>query len=469
MNIHTDELQLAHLIKENIKSNIVLEIVPTLPENDKAKAEDTDDPEDQLHPHLLYGSSILTSTVMNQNDDIFLTEHTLPAIWTAVDTPFNDEHQEEDIIGHVTEARVLDSEGNVIDKDKVEADDESLFDVEVDFVVYKSIFPDISSEIEDGYENDNMFVSMECYIGQFDYGLVDADNNIKIVSRNDKTSFLTKYLRIYGGVGEWNGVKIGRVLKDICFAGMGKVPNPANTRSNFTRITKLEIEDVDAFIDDSLADQEVLYLARRNSMPKIENLDEAVAKIDELQAQLDSKDNKAHAAQLKEAQDAETALAEDLETERKKVEVAEAVLTERDELISTAKAELEAMTAERDEANEKLTKADNERKLTTRLAQMDELGIPCEDSEKEGISAMTDENFDNLVKFAKRITPKTEVEADANADVVEDNAEVVAEEVLSDVKEDKDATATLNEDEPARTMETVSASLSDALIKMKSK
>ena len=41
----------------------------------------------------------------------------------------------------------------------------------------------------------------------------------KIVPRSEQTSFLTKYLRSYGGSGEYDGARIYRVLRDFTFSG----------------------------------------------------------------------------------------------------------------------------------------------------------------------------------------------------------------------------------------------------------
>ena len=44
-------------------------------------------------------------------------------------------------------------------------------------------------------------------------------------------SYLTKYLRAYGGQGEYDNYKIGRVLRNITFSGKGFVDKPANPDS----------------------------------------------------------------------------------------------------------------------------------------------------------------------------------------------------------------------------------------------
>ena len=69
---------------------------------------------------------------------------------------------------------------------------------------------------------------MECYFKAFDYGLIDkTTGNYKVLARNDDTSYLTRHLRAYGGTGEHDNYKIGRVLRNITFSGKGFVDKPA--------------------------------------------------------------------------------------------------------------------------------------------------------------------------------------------------------------------------------------------------
>ena len=61
---------------------------------------------------------------------------------------------------------------------------------------------------------------------------MDIDNSsYHILARNNETSYLTKYLRAYGGMGQHEQYKIGRVLRNITFTGKGFVDKPANEDS----------------------------------------------------------------------------------------------------------------------------------------------------------------------------------------------------------------------------------------------
>ena len=89
-------------------------------------------------------------------------------------------------------------------------------------------------EIEAG----EWFVSMEAIFNNFDYAIVTPEGKHKIIARKEESSFLTKHLRIYGGTGEYEGHKLGRVLRNIAFSGKGLVSKPANPRSIIFNSTK---------------------------------------------------------------------------------------------------------------------------------------------------------------------------------------------------------------------------------------
>ena len=253
------------------------------------------------HPDLMYGSAILASTIMNQNDDVFLPKETWSSKNTAINTPFDEAHQngtrgdgkEAKIIGHIIDCRPIDEDGDIVVSDEVP----EYFDLEVDWVVYSSIFPDIAKEIETGAKNNTKFVSMEAKMNDFGYALI-KDNEIKIVNRTEETSFLTKYLRIYGGTGTYGDYRIGRVLKDFRFIGMGNVDNPANPKSVYTSIRGKKINEISENNILSCINKlretskfvmsEVSHQTKGIAMSKtFETLEEAVKHIEVLSKQID--------------------------------------------------------------------------------------------------------------------------------------------------------------------------------------
>ena len=72
---------------------------------------------------------------------------------------------------------------------------------------------------------------MECVFSGFDYAVVAPNDDNHIVARTNDTAFLSRHLRAYGGTGEFQGHKVGRLLKNITFSGKGFVEKPANPDS----------------------------------------------------------------------------------------------------------------------------------------------------------------------------------------------------------------------------------------------
>ncbi|KKN91095.1 hypothetical protein LCGC14_0219600, partial [marine sediment metagenome] len=184
-------------------------------------------------PDLALVVAILVSTGWNLNDDIFTPYEVWKAKSSPLHKPMNDNHQADKILGHIVQTRVLDKSGDEIAVLKDESPPAE-FDIEVAGVLYRA-FPELSERIDEiitKAKAGEMFVSMEAWFPDFGYGLIDSTTGeTKLIERNESTAFLTKHLRIYGGCGEYQGYKIGRVLKDIIFGAQGFVDEPANPES----------------------------------------------------------------------------------------------------------------------------------------------------------------------------------------------------------------------------------------------
>lgn len=185
---------------------------------------------------LYYTQSILVSTSWNKNDDIFDKVEVWKAKNSPEDKPTNLEHDESNIVGHIIANWPITTEGILIDEDTPVENLPEKFDILTASVIYKSYTTPELKERTDKLiaeiENGTKFVSMECFFTGFDYGLIDAKSgNYKVLSRNNDTAYLTKHLRAYGGTGEHEGYKIGRVLRNITFSGKGFVDRPANPDS----------------------------------------------------------------------------------------------------------------------------------------------------------------------------------------------------------------------------------------------
>lgn len=180
---------------------------------------------------LQYFKAVYATCGFNLNDDVFVNEEFWDARKSPVLKPTNWQHKDKDIIGviYAVEAQYLDGTPIDIEKDVVPKDD---FELIVYGVVYKYTFAEFADEIEKRSKAGELFVSMETWFSDFTYALLDKDSQkMKIVARNDKTIGLDKYLKCFGGVGQYNGQRIGRVLKGMTFGGMGIVDRPANPGS----------------------------------------------------------------------------------------------------------------------------------------------------------------------------------------------------------------------------------------------
>jgi len=186
---------------------------------------------------LYYIKSILASAGWNKNDDVFDSAELWNARATPEDKQFNYMHDEKDIIGHITSCYVTDGDGNRLPDDiNQNSQLPTAFDITIGSVLYtswsdknlKDRMQKIIANIEAG---ETWHVSMECLFPAFDYALIDAKGEQKVVRREEASAFLTKHLRVYGGKGEYNGYKVGRLLRNISFSGVGLVQKPANPRS----------------------------------------------------------------------------------------------------------------------------------------------------------------------------------------------------------------------------------------------
>jgi len=214
---------------------------------------------------LLYVKSCLVTAGeefgINENDDVFTREQAWAARHTPVLKPANWQHQDKDILGVVysIEARTLD--GQVIPFDQEEPPAEE-FEFYTEAVVFKLIHPERAEEIANRASANDLYVSMEAWFDDYEYGLYDASGKLqKIIARNEDTKFLDSHLRCKGGVGTYNNCRLGRILKDITFGGYGFVDKPANKRSIIEQVDAVpaaaSIEDrVETLVREFLAKSE---------------------------------------------------------------------------------------------------------------------------------------------------------------------------------------------------------------------
>lgn len=184
---------------------------------------------------LFYNRSILVSSVWNKNDDIFDKAEMWAARHTPEHKPDNINHDDKLIVGHMTSVWAMDDDGNVIADDTAVKDLPDLYHLVTGSVIYRNwsdkdyhkMVADLIEKIQAG----KMFVSMECLFSGFDYGVKSADGTFHIIPRDESSAFLTKHLRAYKGTGEYEGYKIGRIVRSPIFSGKGYVEQPANPSS----------------------------------------------------------------------------------------------------------------------------------------------------------------------------------------------------------------------------------------------
>lgn len=339
-------------------------------------------------PDLFYLKSVLASTGWNNNDDIFTREYMMKARNTPVDKQFNYMHDEKDIIGHITGSYVADFNNNPVD----DVSGLDGFNIVTSAVIY-TVWSDkdlqercdkIIAEIAQGYWK----VSMECIFHDFDYCLKNTDGVEKIIARDEKTSYMSKYLRSYGGDGVYQGYKIGRVLKDFVFSGKGLVNRPANPKS-------LIIETQDEANKENNEENEIL----------IESL-AGEKYMDELNKELESVK-----AQLAEAQ----AMINTLTEFKTKAETLEKSVADLSDQYTASKSELEQLKsalASVQEEKEKVVAAyetmkkevkNSKRKAALLEAEVDEAEV---DSAIASFESLSDEAFEAVIAMCKKKAKK---------------------------------------------------------------
>tara|TARA_B100002019_G_scaffold287042_1_gene298416 strand:- start:1335 stop:2981 length:1647 start_codon:yes stop_codon:yes gene_type:complete len=294
---------------------------------------------------LYYVQSILVSSSWNRNDDIFDRAEVWAARATPEDKPTNLEHDENTIIGHITSNWPIDLDGKTIADDIDMNDLPEKFHIVTGSVIYKAYStPELKERAERliaEIENGTKYVSMECYFKGFDYGLTNKiTGEYKVLARNEDTAYLTKHLRAYGGSGEQDNYKLGRVLRNITFSGKGFVDKPANPDSIiFQRqlIDDLLDKKNDNLSNSGVVDNKPITSEDMENIIMSENIEKQVAEISD---KLDTV-----AASCDQTEEAKT-LASELQ---KTNQTLEAAMKEKEEMLEAKSEELETLAMKMDE------------------------------------------------------------------------------------------------------------------------
>lgn len=358
---------------------------------------------------LYYAQSILVTTSWNKNDDVFDKAEVWAAKNTPIHKPTNLEHNEGIIVGHITSNWPITEDGVIIDPDTNVENLPNKYHILTGSVIYtgytekdlKERSERLIAEIEDGTK----YVSMECFFKGFDYGLINkSTGEYKILGRNDETAFLTKHLRAYGGVGEYQDHKIGRVLREITFSGKGFVSKPANPESIIFTKNNLNF-------DKQVADQEVMK-EKNNSFSDIgvfsnqANLKETDMSLDKEVAEI--KEKVEAMAECKDAVAEAQTLASDLQTKNSELntqltelkaslEQKEEAAKKMEETVKTKDEEMKKMKAELDSANEVLAAyKDKEAEMMKKEKKMKRMASLLETGFTTELATTTVDKFENL-------------------------------------------------------------------------
>lgn len=373
---------------------------------------------------LYYVQSILVSSSWNKNDDIFDKAEVWNAKHTPEHKPTNLEHNEQIIIGHIISNWPITEDGEIIPDDTPINDLPNKYHILTGSVIYTGFSnPELrerSNKLISEIQNGTKYVSMECFFKGFDYGILNTKNNeYKILARNDETAYLTKFLKAYGGVGQHQDYKIGRVLRNITFTGKGFVDKPANidsiifTKNVFSEANISEknekIVQSGVSISQSNINSETITMSSANQEVEVQT--EAQEVINETTTLA------SEVAELKLANEKLEAALADLTkaTEAEILAVKEEAAKKMDEEKKKKEEEMMKMKAELDSANETLAaykakEADmlKKEKLMKRKASLVEQGIDSEtaDSVVEKFESIEDDAFEAMTTVFSAMNKK---------------------------------------------------------------
>lgn len=428
---------------------------------------------------LFYLESVLASVGWNANDDVFDPYEIWNARNTPIDKQFNFMHDETDIIGHLTSSKIVSNDGKLITSKE---DLPTEFDIVVGSVLYRTWsdaqlqerMNTIIEEIRDG----KWCVSMECLFRHFDYAVITSTGENKIVPRTEDSSFLTKHLRVYGGSGEFDGSKLGRLLRGFSFSGKGLVDNPANPRSKITIFN--DKQEMSSFADIFTIPKEPEN--EEKSMPiSQEQYDALKAQNDSLKVDLE-KLQASKTAEAKEELDKTKAEIVSLEKTiadlNKDIEANKEIVSAKDESIKAFEEKIEELKSELSEANDKLVKQEKEAVKATRKALLlEKVDEDRASALVEKFESASDEMFEALVESlpAKKMEEKDEDEDKKDKKYKEDKEDKAKSETednvdtdLDDAKAD-DADMVSGDDAPADLRAAASSWFSESVLQSTAK
>lgn len=380
---------------------------------------------------LHYLQSILVTTNWNKNDDIFTPIEVWKARHTPEDKPLNLEHDPEHILGHITDCWAVNDALEIISDDTDEDKLPEKFHIITSAVIYKNWHHDeeltrIVDGVIEGIDRGDYYVSMECLLRDFGYA-ISSNDKITYIERGPDTAFLTKYLRVYGGKGVYNGKRIGRVLKDIIFSGKALVENPANPESiifphtnkavatnNFNISKKLvyslsnENSEISENVMSDPVDTFKILKAENDDLKK--SLAEAKEKTEKLEAEFKKMDSEAVQARINKFE-------QDITVKNEKIASLEKALSEGNSIVEASKAEVEKANATISQLSTKLEEVAKSEKARARCDMLVAVGLTVDEAKAkvEKFISLEDEQFGEIVKICTKTSTAKSTDAPVKA------------------------------------------------------
>ena len=433
MKIYSQEKTdgLEETIQANASVAYVSQLRPFSPDESqilkiKASLESTKANSNKDQSDLYYIDSVLVTTCWNNNDDVFDKNQVWSARKTPEDKPFNLEHDEHDILAHITGNWVIDDSGNILDDSEEKLPD--TYHIVTSSVMYKHwTDPELivrTYKLIESIEAGEKFVSMECLFNDFDYAIKAEDGAMHTLARTAESAFLTKHLRAYGGTGVYQGYKIGRLLKNIAFCGHGLVAKPANPSSIIfdkfkpfiapTEGSLQMFDNIPSAVAKDSSEEETEKMADINVDFYNKQVDELKASVDslsatnkELQSKLSEAGVKEYEAKIAELEATLAANLEAIEAQKSELQQVSETVSEANQKVEEAEAKLAEAETAKSEIQSKLDKIEAEKVRSHRISALVEAGLETEEAEAaiEKFAELNDEQFDAL---ALMVAPKDE-------------------------------------------------------------
>ena len=429
---------------------------------------------DQFDLHYLY--TILASTGWNDNDDVFDRYETWAARDTAEDKPFNIQHDPNRIIGHITGNCVVNETYQLVNSQLNVDELPEKFHILTSAVIYKHLQskdPNLTkdtAELLSEIAQKRWFVSMEALFSNFDYAVITPENDHKMIVRSEDTAFLSKHLRAYGGSGDYQGNRVGRLIRNLTFSGKGLVKVPGNPESII-----FDNEDNAIFKGMAAASiQPITNLHKETGDVSMAETNEQIRTLEghvqELKASNEALENRLKAMDEAQVQAKFDALATDVATRDEQIVALTASLEEAQADVAKSVQslqELEEVKAKSEkklgELTDKLAAIDAEIIKTNRISALVDKGVEKASAEAivETYSGISDEQFEAVVNThaelvqsksgeKNEVSAENEEQALNKADAESENGgegsddEAGDAETLEQAEAEKDAALTAN-------------------------